>query len=116
MHKNHEAAFWKIVEGINSNNDSHFLIIEEDNKLGLTRSPLKALEEYGVIGVFTVREIAWGNSGSDREYFKIWITSKGHDWMQGKIEVQKPCNANVRWAWEKCKRHGYVHSREDKND
>lgn len=70
---------------------------------------LKHLEEYGILGVATVREIRWGNSGPDRDYYWLWITDKGMDLLTGKLkvaDVQKHCNCNDRWGYAICKVHG----------
>lgn len=69
---------------------------------------LKHLEEYGILGVATVREIGWDSHG-ECQYYWLWITDKGIDLLTGKIavkDIEKHCNCNDRWSYGKCKRHG----------
>ena len=79
----YQPNFWMLVNAVC---DDGFT-----KRRGHNPNWLKVLEKTGAIGVATVQEITWGNStkpgnsdyGSD--YFKIWITPYGHEWMQGKV-------------------------------
>lgn len=84
----YQPNFWTLVNAVC---DDGFVYMKRRNGRGANPNWLKVLEKTGAIGVATVQEITWGNStkpgnsdyGSD--YFKIWITSYGHEWMQGKV-------------------------------
>lgn len=81
----YQKNFWMLVGAVC---DDGFIYMK---RRGHNPNWLKVLEKTGAIGVATVSEFQWGNStkpsnsdyGSD--YFKVWITPHGHEWMQGKV-------------------------------
>lgn len=81
---------------VNHVTDDGFTYMKRTRRRGSNPNWLKVLEKSGVIGVCTVQEIPWGNttkpsnSGYGYDYFKIWITPSGHEWMQGKVPASPP--------------------------
>jgi hypothetical protein len=106
----HYNSFMELAEKITDSAEVRGSTAGIEWRDGANKTLLKHLEEYGVLGVATVREIHWGNSGSDRQYYWLWITAKGIDLLTGKLkvaEIEKPCICNNHCGYPYvCKQHG----------
>lgn len=114
MNENQKIAFIGLANAIQELGDQNLFYLPERMPRPYSKSMLKNLCEFGMINVWTVREIAWANYDGeihrDSTSYKIVVTKKGWLYFAGLIsDPQKYCNESEKYPWGLCKRHNVRH-------
>jgi hypothetical protein len=100
------GLFVKIIEDCSDTGTAFYTFVQ------------KTITEKGVIGVATVTYHPWINSSGTehtKDGYLVWVTDTGHAYMQGKVDVAKPCTLDsLFWtSYGKCKRHKKYHLKDE---